>query len=122
MASKNPSESLLFIGASSDLSEAMAYADISAFISDSESGLKADCSDMVVLGGPDKLASAVVSAKKTLSSVKLSLLIAAITSLILFVLSIFGIAVTWFVLIIEIAVAEVLVLFSSRLMFWGRKK
>lgn len=122
MASKNPAESLLFVGASNDLNEAMDHADVSAALGGNDACVNFESADIVVAGGPEKLANAVVSAKKTRSSVRLSLLIAAVFSLVLLLLCIFGIAETWFVLLIEVAVAAVLVLFSGRLMFFGQKK
>ena len=122
MASKNPAESLLFAGASNDLREAMDCADVGAALGGSDACARFESADIVVAGGPEKLANAIISAKKIRTSVRLSLMIAAALSVVLLLMCIFGIANTWFVLITEMVMAAVLVLFSGRLMFFGQKR
>ncbi len=121
-ASMEPGQTLLFAGGSSGLEQAMDAADLSAVIGDGSSCFEYENADIMVFGGPEKLADAVVSAKITRNSVKISLLAAAIISFVLLILSIFGIAATWFVLVIEAAVSVATVLLSGRLMFFCGNK
>lgn len=119
---KDPARTILFAASSDEQYAAIDAADVGAVIAGGSTSKVLNTADVVVCGGPEKLANAVSSVKKTRASVRCSMLIAAVFSLILLVLCLFGIASSWFALIIEMAAAAVLVLFSGRLMFFISKK
>lgn len=119
---KDPARTILFAASSDEQYAAIDAADVGAVIAGGSTSRVLNTADVVVCGGPEKLANAVSSVKKTRASVRCSMLIAAVFSLILLVLCLFGIASSWFALIIEMAAAAVLVLFSGRLMFFISKK
>lgn len=113
---KNP-DTTMYVFSDNSCAQSIPNVGSAAVVGTPGSSFECGDADILVFGSPDKLAEAVSGAKRVRKNLLGSLLACGAASLILLVLSLFGIASAWFIVFVVFMISLALVLFSARHVF-----